>query len=229
MHVHTVGETSHPRRRRRKTSEGSSAGGGGGEGRQQLATCTKDLTTTMTTSSQSATKDADSSRTEGTQKASSTVEEVHSVADDSTQGSTSVPPSVTQIESGPSEGASGKEQTATSEKSMEEVQSVRSSAGQLQSSADSQLSTLGMFLTRGNSVATGSGKTVPKIKKKVAPKVVPSRPRRTPRPSAAGTGKYNVECKHVVLKIFYFGKINSAVFNFRGLMTFAYTCRLVYE
>lgn len=136
----------------------------------------------MTTSSQSATKDGDSSRTESTEKAPSTVEEAYS--------STSVPPSASQIKSGPSEGASVRKQISTSEKSMEEAQSVHSSAGQMQSSADSQLSTLGMFLTRGNSVATGSGKIVPKIKKKVAPKVVSSRPKRTPRPSAAGTGKH---------------------------------------
>ena len=187
VHVH-VGEPSHPRRRRRKTSEGSSSGRGGREEQQQSAT--KESTTTMTTSSQSATKDGDLSRTENTQKTPSTVEEVHTASDNSTQGSTSVPLSVTQIESGPSEGASMRKQTSTSEKSMEDVQSVHSSAGQMQSSADSQLSTLGMFLTRGNSVAAGSGKTMPKIKKKVAPKVVSSRPKRTPHPSAAGTGKH---------------------------------------
>lgn len=107
-----------------------------------------------------------------------------------------MPPSVTQIESGGlSEGASAREQTSTSEKPMEkEALGVlqHSSAGQMQSSADSQPSTtVGVVLnvSRGNSVAAGSGKTVPKFKKKIAPKVMSSRPRRTPHSSAPGTGK----------------------------------------
>jgi hypothetical protein len=68
---------------------------------------------------------------------------------------------------------------------------LHSSAGQMQSSAtDSQLSSPAMLLTRGNSVASpGTGKTVPRIKKKIAPKVVSTRPKRTPRSAATGTGK----------------------------------------
>jgi hypothetical protein len=69
---------------------------------------------------------------------------------------------------------------------------LHSSAGQMQSTSatDSQLSSPAMLLTRGNSVASpGTGKTVPRIKKKIAPKVVSTRPKRMPRSAAAGTGK----------------------------------------
>ena len=184
-----VGETSHPRRRRRKTSEGSSTERGaqrGGEGGQHQS-AVKESTTTKTTSSQS-TKESVSTRTESTQKASSTAEALHAATDNHTQACTS---SAAQVEAGSSEGPVTRGQTSTSEKATEEVQTVHSSAGQVESSADSELhmSTLAMLLTRGNAVAAASGRTVPKIKKKVAPKVVSSRPKRAPRPSAGRTGK----------------------------------------
>ena len=148
----------------------------------------KDSTTARTTSSQS-TEESDLTRTEFTHKTSSTVEDLNTAPTDSnTQASTSSAP---QIEAGSSEGATTRGQTATSEKAIGVVQSVHSSAGQVESSADSELhtSTPAMLLTRGNVVAAASGRTVPKIKKKVAPKVVSSRPKRTTHPSAQGTGK----------------------------------------
>ena len=193
MYLYIVGETSHPKRRRRKTSEGSSTGRG-----EQLQSALKESTATTKTTSAQPTKDNDlSSKTESTHNVPNTVEEANTAAciDNIAQGSISVPPSVTQIESGGlSEGASAREQTSTSEKPVEkEAHGVlqHSSAGQMQSSADSQLSTMvGVVLnvSRGNSVAAGSGKTVPKFKKKIAPKVISSRPRRTPHSSAPGTG-----------------------------------------
>ena len=197
MHDEYVGETSRPRRRRRKTSEGSNSGKGTGQ--QQSATT--DLMSTNATSSQS-TKDADSSRTERTQDPPSSIEELHTPIDVRTQEdsmctTTSVPSSESQVESAPSKGPSTREQISTSDKSTTEREGVddviRSSAGQMQSTSagDSQLSSPpAVLLTRGNSVATpGTGKTVPRIKKRVAPKVVSSRPKRTPRSAAAGTGK----------------------------------------
>lgn len=203
-----LGETSHPRRRRRKTSEGSSSGRGAGQ--QQSATT--DLMTTSATLSLS-TKDAESSRTECTQEPPSTVEGLHTAIDDRTQeGSmcTTVLPTAPQVESGPSKSASTREQISTNEKSMEGegIHSVmHSSAGQMQSTSagDSQPSPLGMLLTRGNSVATpGTGKTVPRIKKKVAPKVVSSRPKRTPRSAAAGTGK---QAPLIILLLLYMSSV----------------------
>ena len=207
MYDEYVGETSHPRRRRRKTSEGSSSGKGTGQ--QQSATT--DLMSTNATSSQS-TKDADSSRTEHAQEPPSTVEELlHTANDDRTREdsmctATSVPSSAPQAESGPSQGASTREQISTSDKSTTEGEGVdgvlRSSAGQMQSTSagESQSSSPpAVLLTRGNSVATpGTGKTVPRIKKRVAPKVVSSRPKRTPRSAAAGTGKLESIFKHVI-------------------------------
>ena len=193
MYLYIVGETSHPKRRRRKTSEGSSTGRG-----EQLQLAMKESTATTKTTSAQLTKDNDlSSKTESTRNVPNTVEEVNRATsiDSSAQGSISVPPSVTQTESGGlPEGASAREQTSTSEKPVEkEAHSVlqHSSGGQMQLSADSQLSTtVGVILnvSRGNSVAAGSGKMVPKFKKKIAPKVISSRPRRTPHSSAPGTG-----------------------------------------
>ena len=188
MYLYIVGETSHPKRRRRKTSEGSSTGRG-----EQLQSAMKESTATTKTTSAQPTKDNDlSSKTESTRNVPNTVEEVNTATciDSSAQGSMSVPSSVTQTESGGlSEGASASEKPV--EKEAHGVLQ-HSSAGQMQSSADSQPSTtVGVVLnvSRGNSVAAGSGKTVPKFKKKIAPKVISSRPRRTPHSSAPGTGK----------------------------------------
>ena len=213
MYDEYVGETSRPRRRRRKTSEGSSSGRGAGQ--QQSATT--DLMSTNASSSQS-TKDADSSRTECTQEPPNTIEELHAAIDNRTQEdsmctTTSVPSSEPQVESVPSKGASTREQISISDKSTTEGEGVdgvlRSSAGQMQSTSagDSQSSSPpAVLLTRGSSVATpGTGKTVPRIKKRVAPKVVSSRPKRTPRSAAAGTGKlesifYMISVVHIVAR-----------------------------
>ena len=89
-----------------------------------------------------------------------------------------------QTESESTEDVPRRRVNSASDKPMERIQT--SSAGQMQSTATTELCTLGSSLTRGNSAAVaGTGKASPRVKKKVAPKVILSRPKRATSSSSA--------------------------------------------
>ena len=116
-----------------------------------------------------------------TETAHSSVVEIQRIVNNAhTMPSLSIPAAASQTESQSHDSLSVRGQKS-GEKATEEIRT--SSAGQVQSTADSELHTLGSSLTRGNSAAAAtSGKGTTRIKKKVAPKVVSSRPKpkRTP-------------------------------------------------
>ena len=166
QHVH-VGE-SNVRRRQRRTSERS----GSGRSHQSVVSAGNSSSQLIRESDLKRAETTTSTSTSG----SASVDEPHTVAAQEDTLTLPPKPSVSLASLGDE-----KQLTCTStEKDVREVET--SSAGHVQSTADAELQSLGSSLTRGNSAATctsgGGGRTAPRIKKKVAPKVVSSRPKR---------------------------------------------------
>ena len=162
------------KRRRRRTNERSDLGQGHRPTAKELRTSEK--------SSSLANSESDPKRTD------SSVSEVLGT-DDGVQATEALLQSQIQMESESVELVQHRKPISSENKVLEEIQT--SSAGQVQSTADSERCTLGSSLTRGNSAATaGKGKAAPRIKKKVAPKVVSSRPKRvtTSSPTVVAEG-----------------------------------------